>query len=41
MVKKGLQIQAESEKVFKETYQPVYQNVPDRQEEPNKFPAMR
>ena len=37
MVKKGLQIQAESEKVFKETYQ----NVPDRQEEPNKFPAMR
>lgn len=28
MVKKGMQIQAESERVFKETYQRVYQSAP-------------
>ncbi|MDD5215437.1 MAG: hypothetical protein PHQ03_07880 [Methylococcales bacterium] len=36
MVKKGLQIQAESEKIFKETYQRVYQNAPNKQEELNR-----
>ncbi len=41
MVKKGLQIQAESENVFKETYQRVYQNAPNRQEELNKAPFAR
>lgn len=36
MVKKGLQIQAESERVFKETYQRVYQSAPNKQEELNR-----
>lgn len=33
MVKKGMQMQAESERVFKETYQRAYQNAPNRQED--------
>lgn len=41
MIKKGLQIQAESERIFKETYQHVYQNAPNRQEELNRQEFIR